>query len=281
MVSGTSSGSLTGPGAFVKNGSADLTLSGAGSFGGAFTANAGRLILQSAVSGTGFPANSGGTLRFDGTAVGFNAGVILANAGGAVEYNNATISNGFLRGHPVLVGGHDLILEPLVVAGSLGLEEERALAFQALGALPTVLRVAVLADRLAATPGANVDDGGRKHPRTSTLPEALATVRFSLPPPSDAQDLVQGFLSISEANTLSHADREKGRLRAFLLGSLQYFLTNEHDRAKTLRRGGGQYIVSVDAHFREAEAATPASRRRYRRLTGSLTNNHHARPDQG
>ncbi len=79
-------------------------------------------------------------------------------------------------------------------------------------------------------------------------------------PPNDAQDLVQGFfVHLFEANTLSHASREKGRLRAFLLGSLQYFLTNEHDRGRVLKRGGGQQIVSLDAHFREAEAAVHAA----------------------
>lgn len=83
--------------------------------------------------------------------------------------------------HPVLVSADHLVLEALVVAGSLGLENKGALAVQALGALPAVLRVAVPADLFAATPGANVDDGGRKHPPASTLLEALATVRFSLP----------------------------------------------------------------------------------------------------
>jgi len=35
-------------------------------------------------------------------------------------------------------------------------------------------------------------------------------------------------------NTLSHADQMKGRLRNFLLGSLQNLLINEHDRARAL-----------------------------------------------
>ncbi len=41
----------------------------------------------------------------------------------------------------------------------------------------------------------------------------------------EAQDLVQGFFAhLLEKNTLSRADKEKGRLRTFLLGSLQNFL---------------------------------------------------------
>ena len=59
----------------------------------------------------------------------------------------------------VLVGGHDLILELLVVACALRLEDERASARQALGSLVPVLGVAVLADGVAAAAPANVDDG--------------------------------------------------------------------------------------------------------------------------
>jgi len=58
--------------------------------------------------------------------------------------------------------------------------------------------------------------------------------------PADAQDLVQAFfLYLFEKNTLERADREKGRLRTFLLTSLQNFLINEYDREKALKRGGG------------------------------------------
>src|SRR5439155_25035597 len=55
--------------------------------------------------------------------------------------------------------------------------------------------------------------------------------------------------------TLSRADQEKGRLRTFLLGSMQNFLFNEYDRAHALKRGGGKQILSIDEHLPEAEAA--------------------------
>jgi DNA-directed RNA polymerase specialized sigma24 family protein len=72
----------------------------------------------------------------------------------------------------------------------------------------------------------------------------------------EAQDLVQGFFAhLLEQNTLSRADQEKGRLRTFLLGSLQNFLCNEYDRAHRLKRGGGHRIVSIDEHLPEAEAS--------------------------
>jgi DNA-directed RNA polymerase specialized sigma24 family protein len=72
----------------------------------------------------------------------------------------------------------------------------------------------------------------------------------------EAQDLVQGFFAhLLEQNTLGRANQEKGRLRTFLLGSLQNFLCNEYDRARALKRGGGLQIVSIDEHLPEAEAS--------------------------
>ena len=77
---------------------------------------------------------------------------------------------------------------------------------------------------------------------------------------ADAQDLVQGFFAhLLEQNTLTRADQQKGRLRTFLLGSLQNFLFNEYDRARALKRGGGRQIVSIEEHLPEAEAAMMAT----------------------
>src|ERR1700747_1083944 len=72
----------------------------------------------------------------------------------------------------------------------------------------------------------------------------------------EAQDLVQGFFAhLLEQNTLTRADREKGKLRTFLLGSFQNFLFNEYDRAHALKRGGGRQILSIDEYLPEAEAS--------------------------
>jgi RNA polymerase sigma-70 factor (ECF subfamily) len=77
---------------------------------------------------------------------------------------------------------------------------------------------------------------------------------------ADAQDLVQGFFAhLLEQNTLMRADQQKGRLRTFLLGSLQNFLYNEYDRARALKRGGGRQVVSIEEHLPEAEAAMLAT----------------------
>ena len=78
-------------------------------------------------------------------------------------------------------------------------------------------------------------------------------------PPADAQDLVQGFFGhLLSHDTLSRADRAKGKLRTFLLGSLQHYLANEYDRAQALKRGGGQQLVSMDDQLVAAEAALVA-----------------------
>ena len=87
-------------------------------------------------------------------------------------------------------------------------------------------------------------------------PPLYAFLRRRGHPSADAQDLTQAFFaSLLEHKTLGRATREKGRLRTYLLGSLQHFLANEYDRAQTLKRGGGQRIVSLDDHLIEAEAA--------------------------
>jgi DNA-directed RNA polymerase specialized sigma24 family protein len=77
---------------------------------------------------------------------------------------------------------------------------------------------------------------------------------------ADAQDIVQGFFEhLLEQNTLSRADREKGRLRTFLLGSLQNYLLKQRERMSAVKRGGGKQIVSFDDQLIDAEAAMKAT----------------------
>src|SRR5688572_31283424 len=66
--------------------------------------------------------------------------------------------------------------------------------------------------------------------------------------PDKAQDLTQEFfVRLIEKNYLGDADRERGRFRSFLLTSVKHFLANEWDRARALKRGGGQTPISIDA----------------------------------
>ena len=91
-------------------------------------------------------------------------------------------------------------------------------------------------------------------------PPLYAFLRHRRYASSDAQDLVQAFFAhLLAQNTLSRADQEKGRLRTFLLGSLQNFLINEHERARALKRGGDREILSFDEHLEEAEALISAT----------------------
>jgi RNA polymerase sigma-70 factor (ECF subfamily) len=66
--------------------------------------------------------------------------------------------------------------------------------------------------------------------------------------PDQTQDLTQEFFArLIEKNYLEDADRRRGRFRSFLLTSVKHFLTNEWDRSRALKRGGGQPLVSIDA----------------------------------
>jgi RNA polymerase sigma-70 factor (ECF subfamily) len=78
--------------------------------------------------------------------------------------------------------------------------------------------------------------------------------------PGDAQDIVQGFFQhLFEHNTLSRADREKGRLRTFLLGSMENFVLKQRERMRAIKRGGSHQFVSFDELLPEAEAAMLAT----------------------
>lgn len=78
-------------------------------------------------------------------------------------------------------------------------------------------------------------------------PPVLAYVRARPGLRDAAEDLTQAFFAhLLEQRLASRADRERGRFRAFLLTSLKYFLSNEHDRATAQRRGGGQTSVVLE-----------------------------------
>ncbi len=63
----------------------------------------------------------------------------------------------------------------------------------------------------------------------------------------DAQDLTQEFFArLLARNYLSVADRNKGKFRSFLLGSLEHFLAREWTKAHAQKRGGGRSTVSLD-----------------------------------
>ena len=74
--------------------------------------------------------------------------------------------------------------------------------------------------------------------------------------PADAQDLTQEFFRLLlEKRWLEDADREKGRLRSFLVGAMKHFMAKEWRRASAQRRGGGQVHVPMDTAFAEGRHA--------------------------
>ena len=65
--------------------------------------------------------------------------------------------------------------------------------------------------------------------------------------PEDAEDLTQGFFALLlERRDLSSVRKEKGRLRSYLLASVNNFLTDESRRAMALKRGKGQRLIPLE-----------------------------------
>lgn len=66
-------------------------------------------------------------------------------------------------------------------------------------------------------------------------------------PPTDAEDLTQGFFArLLEQDLFAKADPARGRLRSFLLGAFKNFMSEEHRQAGRQKRGGGQIPVPLD-----------------------------------
>lgn len=55
--------------------------------------------------------------------------------------------------------------------------------------------------------------------------------------PQDAEDITQGFFErLLELKSLAGVSSEKGKFRAFLLGSMNHYLASEHERATAQKR---------------------------------------------
>ncbi len=68
----------------------------------------------------------------------------------------------------------------------------------------------------------------------------------------DAQDLTQEFFArLLQNDFLGSADRSKGRFRSFLLAAFKHFLSNERDKARAQKRGGGMVPVPIDVQGAE------------------------------
>jgi RNA polymerase sigma-70 factor (ECF subfamily) len=75
----------------------------------------------------------------------------------------------------------------------------------------------------------------------------------------DAEDLTQGFLvRLIERGDFGSADREKGRLRSYLLGAMKNYLSERHKYETAQKRGGKAQTISIDgAEAEERYALEP------------------------
>ena len=83
-----------------------------------------------------------------------------------------------------------------------------------------------------------------------------AFVRYSGYGPHYAEDLTQSFfLKLIDKNILKSVNREKGKLRTFLLSALKSFMADDYRKGKAEKRGGNNVIVSINAEIGEEKYA--------------------------
>jgi RNA polymerase sigma-70 factor (ECF subfamily) len=84
----------------------------------------------------------------------------------------------------------------------------------------------------------------------SSWPRVHAIVRRQGYRGADAEDLTQAyFVRFLERGDLEYAAAWQGPLERFLYVSVRHFLSNERDRERARKRGGGQHHVSLDETF--------------------------------
>lgn len=87
-----------------------------------------------------------------------------------------------------------------------------------------------------------------------------AYLRRSGNDPQTAQDHVQSFFAdLLSRRSLQHADPERGRFRSFLLTACRNHVANAQRAQRTLRRGGGRRMMSLDAVDGETRYAAERS----------------------
>jgi RNA polymerase sigma factor (sigma-70 family) len=71
----------------------------------------------------------------------------------------------------------------------------------------------------------------------------------------DARDLVQGFFAefLSRRHLLKRVSPARGRFRSYILAALKHHMENEWDRARALKRGGGQADLPIEIDAEDGE----------------------------
>ena len=96
------------------------------------------------------------------------------------------------------------------------------------------------------------DDSSRSRRALGDLCEAYwyplyAFIRRRGSSPQEAADLTQGYLlQVLEKGYLRELNPEAGRFRSFLFASVQHYLSNQRDRERAAKRGGGREPLSLD-----------------------------------
>ncbi|HOB98383.1 MAG TPA: sigma factor [Verrucomicrobiota bacterium] len=73
---------------------------------------------------------------------------------------------------------------------------------------------------------------------------------------ADAQDLAQAFFAhLLARDSFAALSPEKGKFRSYLLKSLQHFVTDQHDRERSAKRGGKQALLPLDSDLAEHQCA--------------------------
>jgi len=68
----------------------------------------------------------------------------------------------------------------------------------------------------------------------------------------DSQDLTQSFFEhLCEHNALNRAAPARGRFRTFLLASFQNHISHAREKARAVKRGGGQQLLSLNVEAAE------------------------------
>lgn len=82
----------------------------------------------------------------------------------------------------------------------------------------------------------------------ASWPKVHAIIRRQGYHGADAEDLTQAYFArFLERGDLEYAATWQGRVEGFLHVSVRHFLSNERDRERAQKRGGGQRLLSLDA----------------------------------
>lgn len=74
----------------------------------------------------------------------------------------------------------------------------------------------------------------------------------------DAEDLTQAFFArLLERNDVAAVSPDRGRFRSYLLAAMNHFLSDEWDKARAQKRGGGR-VIEMDSSVAEAIHAQQA-----------------------